>query len=256
MIIRFLKNVFGAIALFLFAMTIILVCPLFAICFLILPEKFAPQFAHQMITRNWARLANCCFCIHAKIKNKDFIDPGTSYVFVANHRSLLDAPFFALSCGNTFRFLVKAELAKIPLMGFIVRKLCIYVNRTDKADRNAGLESVRKSLADGISVFICPEGTRNRKMDPPLLEMRDGSFRIAIATKTPLAVLTILNAGEKLSPNHPIELTPGTIHAIWDKPIDTSQMTLDDVPALRERVRAIMLGHLLNYRKTASSQRA
>ena len=249
MLIRILKNSFGAVALFLFALTIVVVCPIFAISFLVLPEKFAPHFAHQVITRNWARLANCCFLIRAKIQNKNYIDPKKSYVFVANHRSLLDAPFFALSCNNTFRFLVKAELAKIPLMGFIVRKLCIYVNRTDKADRNAGLESVRKSLLDGISVFICPEGTRNRKLDPPLLEMRDGSFRMAIATKTPLAVLTILNAGEKLSPNHPIELTPGVIHAIWDQPIDTSAMTLDDVPALRERVRAIMTGHLLAYRK-------
>jgi 1-acyl-sn-glycerol-3-phosphate acyltransferase len=146
------------------------------------------------------------------------------------------------------RFLAKAELTKIPLLGFIIRKLYMTVNRDDRADRNRSIEIMRRSLDENISVFLCPEGTRNRHDDPPLLDFRDGAFRLAILTKTPLAVLTLLNTGEKLSPLRPIELAPGTLHAIWDEPIDTSKMTIDDVPALKEKVRQMMIGHLMGYR--------
>ena len=61
----------------------------------------------------------------------------------------------------------------------------------------------------------------------------------------PLAVLTILDSQKLLSPLRPVELAPGTIHAIWDKPIDTTGMTEADVPALKEKARELMLKHLV-----------
>jgi len=108
---------------------------------------------------------------------------------------------------------------------------------------------MRKSLDEGISVFLCPEGTRNKHEEPPLLDFRDGAFRLAVATQTPIAALTVLNTGRKLSPLRPIALAPGTLHAVWSEPIETKGMTLDDVPALKEKVRTQMEAHLRAYRR-------
>jgi len=47
---------------------------------------------------------------------------------------------------------------------------------------------MRQSMEKGISVFLCPEGTRN-KTDQPLLDFKDGAFRLAIATQKPLAIV-------------------------------------------------------------------
>lgn len=245
-ILRFLRALFGIYASLFFIVTLLVVTPLYVLIFLSFGKR-APHIAHGL-SRAWAIVLYTFFFLPVRVKNRHFIDPKKTYVFVANHRSQLDIPTYALSCKNTFRFLAKAELTKIPLMGFIINKLYISVNRTDRADRNRSIEVMKRSLDEGISVFLCPEGTRNRKDEPILLDFRDGAFRLAIHTKTPLAVLTVLNSGEKLSPNRPVELAPGTIHAVWDEPIDTSKMTMDDLPALKERVRKMMEVHIREYR--------
>jgi len=246
--IRILKTLYGIYALLVFVTTMLVTTILYAFVFLVFPKKKSPHIAHKIISRSWARILTWLFFIPAKIKNTEFVDPEKTYVIVANHRSQLDIPIYALACKNTFRFLAKAELTKIPLMGFIIRNLYMSVNRADRADRNRSIEIMKKSLDENISVFLCPEGTRNRKLDPPLLEFRDGAFRLAILTKTPIAVLTILNSGEKLSPNHPVEFAPGPIYGVWDKPIETRGMTLEDLPALKEKVREMMIGHLKEWR--------
>jgi 1-acyl-sn-glycerol-3-phosphate acyltransferase len=105
---------------------------------------------------------------------------------------------------------------------------------------------MQNSLRENIGIFICPEGTRNKTKEP-LLDFRDGAFRLAIQAQTPLAVMTIVNSGKLLSPNRPIELAPGTIHCIWSEPISTIGMTEYDVPALREKARAIMIDTLKRF---------
>lgn len=245
--IRVLRVLFGIYALLLFPVTLIFFTLLYVIIFTCFPKKRAPHVAHAL-SRFWARLLTIIFFGPVRVKNKHFIDPKKTYVFVANHQSQLDIPAYALSCKNTIRFLAKAELTKIPLMGYIIRNLYLTVNRTDRNDRNKSIEVMRRSLDEGISVFLCPEGTRNKYDDPPLLEFRDGAFRLAVATQTPIAGLTILNSGKKLSPLQPIALAPGTIYCVWDEPIETKGMTMDDVPALKEKVRQNMEKHLREYR--------
>ena len=247
--LRILKSLFGIYAMLIFIALLLIVTPVYFFVFLFLPEKKSPRIAHRYVSRTWAYLLHFFFIVPLKVKNRGYIDPEKVYVFVANHQSQLDIPSYAAACKNTFRFLAKAELTKIPLMGFIIRKLYLTVDRKDRGDRNRSIEVMKKTLDAGISVFLCPEGTRNRKTDPPLLEFRDGAFRLAILTQTPIAVLTLLNTGEKLSPNRPVEFTPGPIYAIWDKPIETKGMTADDLPALKEKVRAMMIAHLEEFRK-------
>jgi 1-acyl-sn-glycerol-3-phosphate acyltransferase len=247
-LLRILKTLFGIYAALFFIATLLVAFPLYFFVFLFFPAKKSPHVAHRIISRSWARTLSWGFFTPPRIKNMNYLDPEKAYVMVANHRSQLDIPLYALACKNTFRFLAKAELAKIPLMGFIIKRLYMTVNRADRADRNKSIEVMKRSLDENISVFLCPEGTRNRYDDPPLLEFRDGAFRLAILTKTPIAPLTLLNTGEKLSPLRPIEFTPGKIYAVWDQPIDTSKMTLEDLPALKEKVRSLMIGHLMDFR--------
>lgn len=247
-LLRPFRALFGIYALLFFAATLLPASVLFVLVFTFFPKKKAPHIAHRYISRNWAKLLHFFFILPYRVGNREYIDENKTYVFVANHRSQLDIPLYALSCRNTFRFLAKAELTKIPLMGYIINKLYLTVNRADRADRNRSIEVMKKSLDEGVSVFLCPEGTRNRHDEPPLLEFRDGAFRLAIATQTPVAVLTVLNTGAKLSPSRPIELAPGMLYAVWDQPIETKGMTQNDLPALKEKVRALMIARLMEFR--------
>ena len=177
------------------------------------------------------------------MKNKNLIDENVSYVLVSNHQSLLDIIASILSCKNTFRFLAKAELVKVPLLGYVIKRLYIPVERKDKHARSKSIDNLKKSLNEGVSVFIYPEGTRNRTTRP-LLDFYDGAFRLAIDNQTPIGVLTILDSRKIHSPLRFFDLNPGVIHCVWDAPVSTVGLMQKDLPALKEKVRGLMLKNL------------
>lgn len=238
-LLRFLYTIYCIIP---FAISFLIVIPCYFLIFNLASRKKAPRIAHAL-SRFWAAYLFFFFFIRIKIKNKELINPDLTYVFIANHRSVLDIPLYARSCKNTFRFLSKAELAKVPLMGYVIKRLYITVDRSDKSDRAKSLDKMKATLDEGISVFLAPEGTRN-KTSAPLLDFREGAFRLAIKAKVPLAVLTIKNSQELLSPLHPLEMRPGTIYAEWSAPIDTSDFTDEHANALKEQAREIMFASL------------
>jgi 1-acyl-sn-glycerol-3-phosphate acyltransferase len=241
--IRVLKSLFGIYAGLMFAFSLLIVTPCYLCVFLLASKKRAPHIAHRYISRSWAWMLFPIFFIRIKTKNKEYIDRKRTYVFVGNHRSQLDVPAYARACPITIKFLAKEELTKIPLMGYIIRNLYISVNRKSAEDRKRSMDKMLQSLRDGVSIFLCPEGTRNKTKDP-LLPFKDGAFRVAIASQLPVAVLTIKNADKLLSPLRPIELSPGTIECIWSKPIETAGMTEKDMSRLKEMVAALMIESL------------
>jgi 1-acyl-sn-glycerol-3-phosphate acyltransferase len=233
-----------------FIYAILLLIPAFLVFFIMyylvftfVPAHRAPHVAHRLVSRTGATVLFLLFFIRVKIGRREMIDPSRAYVFASNHQSQLDIPAFALSCRNTFRFLAKAELMRVPVLGYVIRKLYISVNRSDKKDRSRSMDAMMASLREGISVFICVEGTRNRT-DKPLLEFKDGAFRLAIESGLPLAVFTVIDSRRLLNPNRPFELSPGVLHAEWSAVIETNGMTTDDIPRLKALARDAMLTSL------------
>jgi 1-acyl-sn-glycerol-3-phosphate acyltransferase len=242
MLLRIPRFLFGIIAAILFICTMPFYFLIFVIIFTFVDKKKAPHVAHR-VTRAWARTVFIITLIRCKVKGREKIDPKKVYVFVANHQSQLDIPLYAIATKNTFRFLSKAELTKIPVFGYLLRKLYITVDRKDKNDRSKSIQSMKRSLDEGISVFLCPEGTRNRTEDP-LLEFKDGAFRLAIEAQVPVAALTVFDSKKRNSPQSQLELIPGTIHCMWSEPIETKGMTQDDVPLLKKKIYDVILENL------------
>jgi 1-acyl-sn-glycerol-3-phosphate acyltransferase len=106
---------------------------------------------------------------------------------------------------------------------------------------------LKQKLAKGISIFIYPEGSRNRSSDP-LGPFYDGAFRIAIQTGAPIAVQTITNINRVTGPDDSW-LQPGIVRIVWETPIETAQLTDADIPALRDRVVSMMTSRILEVRK-------
>ncbi len=247
LVVQLLRFIFALWAGILFIISLLLVVPCYFFVFSLYPKDKAPHAAHK-ISRSWTKILFVLFLIRVNVKNKELIDPKQTYVFIANHLSLLDIPAYAFACKNTIRFLAKIELTKIPLMGYIINHLYISVDRKDKEARMQSMERMKSSLKENVSVFICPEGTRN-KTDQPLLEFRDGAFRLAIESQLPLAVLTVTNTEKLLSPFKLFSLSPGTIYCTWNKPIETKGMNENDLPRLKEMARELMLGGLKETEK-------
>ena len=234
-------------ALVFFTCTVIIFTPCYFLLFLLSDPLKAPFRAHRL-SRTWASLVIAGLLVRVKIKGKEKLDPNATYVCIANHLSQLDVPVYAMACLPAIRFLAKAELGKIPLMGYVIRRTYFMVDRSNKSDRSKSMAAMQKSLGEGIGLFLCPEGTRNRTGEP-LLPFKDGAFRLAIEAQVPLAALVIYNSHRRNSPRIPLSLIPGTIEGEWIEVIDTKGLTEKNTEELKDRVRKNMENHIIAWRK-------
>ncbi|MFN0015733.1 MAG: lysophospholipid acyltransferase family protein [Saprospiraceae bacterium] len=196
-------------------------------------------FLHHIFTPVFLTLVG----IRVRVNGADRLDKTRSYLIVGNHSSALDFIVNAEAFPGVFQFLAKQELHKVPVFGWVVKKMCLTVDRTSAMSRARSVVLLKQQLAAGWSIFIYPEGGRNRT-DEPLAPFYDGAFRIAIQTQAPIAVQTIVNMKQISATAKSIDLRPGTVRIIWDGPIETTGMKQEDIPALKEQVQQLMLSRL------------
>jgi 1-acyl-sn-glycerol-3-phosphate acyltransferase len=119
--------------------------------------------------------------------------PPKRCIFVANHRSYLDIPALHIGIPRFYRFIAKAELGKVPLFGYMYRKLHITVNRASARDRGKSVMVAEQCLRRGESLVIFPEGTI-KKHDKTLMgHFHDGAFILSRQTNIPIVPVTLIN---------------------------------------------------------------
>ena len=236
--LNFLKTLFGIYAAIVVSIVIIVCIPFYYLLFATnIFGKRTPHIAHK-ISYGMAKTLFLFYLIRVKVKRMHHLKKDGVYIFVSNHTSLLDVPVCALITPVTFRYLSKEELVKIPFFGYIIRKLYLSVNRKDEESRARSIENMKRSLNEGISIFLFPEGTRN-KTGEPLKKFYDGAFKLSLETGIPLVPMTIKNSGNLL---HEFKLKPGIIECYWSDLIYPKKA--DSAENLKELVRSRMLTDL------------
>lgn len=242
---RLLRSLWFLYGITMFFVLVILCFPFYIIAFIIFREKAVRpliRFSHHVV----ARLSLLSVLIRTKIYHLKNIDNQKTYVVISNHQAAIDILLSASILPFPFKFLSKKEMTKIPLFGYVAGKFSVLVDRKNPASRKESFNNMKKALADGFSVFIAPEGTRNRTQEM-LTKFYDGAFRLAIETNTPLLVQTLAHPRKLNNPNRKLDMSPGIVHCYFNPPIETTDLTLDDIPILKEKVRQIMLSHLQKH---------
>ncbi len=240
---RIFRNLWAIYAIVLFLALMAITMPIFLLNMAFSPAEKSLRrniaFLHHVFTPTFLSLVG----IRVKIEGREKLDATRSYVIIGNHNSALDFIVNAAAFPGVFRFLAKQELHKVPVFGWVVKKMCLSVDRRSAMSRARSVVELKQQLAAGWSIFIYPEGGRNRTGEP-LAPFYDGAFRIALQTKAPIAIQTIVNIKDIASTARSIELKPGTVRIIWEEPIETLDIRTEDLLVLKDRVRNIMLAHL------------
>lgn len=107
-------------------------------------------------------------------------------VIVSNHQSIMDVLVFGAIVPRRTVALGKVELARIPLFGwFFVRSGNLVIDRGNSDAARQMLAAAGKRLqAEGLSVWITPEGHRNDSGE--LLPFKTGAFRLAASARVPI----------------------------------------------------------------------
>jgi 1-acyl-sn-glycerol-3-phosphate acyltransferase len=165
-------------------------------------------------------------------------NPRNPYVVVSNHESFADILLIS-HLPWEMKWLSKAELFRIPIMGWMMWLAGdIPVKRGFGPSALEAMERCRRMLRQRVSVMIFPEGTRSRTAE--LLPFKDGAFRLAIESGVPILPLAVSGTRTAL-PKHDWRFgrSVGEVRVL--DPIETSGLTLADVPALKARVRDIIV---------------
>lgn len=171
----------------------------------------------HVMARQWARFTLICADTTVEVCGKENI-PSRPAIFMANHSSFFDV-FAILGHHDTqFRWIVKKELFRIPVLGLAMQRTgCISIDRDNHASAIKSIDLAAERVRSGISIFIFPEGTRSE--DGTIqYPFKKGGFHLALRSGVPVVPIAIIGSRDIL-PKGGVIIKPGTIRLVIGKPI-------------------------------------
>ena len=131
------------------------------------------------------------FIFKGHLIGRENIPQKSSFIMVSNHGSLLDPPLLGHALGRNISFMAKAELFKIPLLGFIIKACGAYPVKRGIADKNT-IKTACKKLSNDNSIGIFIDGTRqkNGRVNKP----KQGAALLAFKNQKLLLPVAIVNS--------------------------------------------------------------
>ena len=226
-----------------------------AVPILIVLAIFLDPRKHDWLQRTFCR--RIIFFSGAKIEvvRSPGFDPQKTSFFISNHVNLFDP--FALYCAIP-QFVRGWELEShfnIPIYGWLMKRFGNVpvpdVRRPSDLRRMWRL--TRDAINGGTSLIVFPEAKRTR--DGRVDEFQDGAFRVAQQLEIPIVPVSIVGSIQHHRTGHWM-FWPATISVHLHDTIDTSGMSKEEVPGLRERVRDLVKGSVEESLKNAAEEKS
>ena len=126
--------------------------------------------------------------IEVIVSGLDKVDPDGQYLLLSNHRSIIDPCIIEVALKDTNIFglwVAKKELYNSFFFGLFVRNGGAILLDRGSQKMSQFFKGVKAGLKNGASIFIFPEGTRN-KQDTDLAEFKEGTQIIAVKNRLPM----------------------------------------------------------------------
>ncbi len=208
-------------------------------------NNIAARRTLYVVIRYWAK--SWLWLVGMPMKVLSAKPPAGRYVVVANHISYLDAVVVFAGLPGYFRALGKKEFSKVPLMGFLYRQVVIMVDRSSDHSRAKSMRLMWRVLKKESDILIFAEGTFNETGNP-LKSFYDGAFRLAIDTQTPVLPVIFPDTLDRWHYSAWWKIWPGRNRVVYLDPVPVQNMTLADLPELKQKVYSMMEQGLIKYR--------
>ena len=170
--------------------------------------------------------------------------PNRQCVVAANHASYIDALVIKAVLPEQFAYVVKREMAEVPLAGLLLRRLRTqFVERFNRHRGALDTRRVLRTAPNGESLLFFPEGTV--EAEPGLLRFHTGAFKSAVHARCPV-VPCIIRGTRDILPTPRFFPQPGRIEVILLEPvtIEAGKEEENSARALRDITRQRILEHL------------
>lgn len=162
---------------------------------------------------------------------------GSAAVVVANHSSYLDGIILTAALPGGFTFIIKKEMDRVPLAGWLLRRLgSEFVDRNDPQQRARAARRLLRAAEAQTPLVFFPEGTFDHEIG--LKRFRPGAFRAARRAGVPLIPIAIHGARRMLPADQRLP-QPGPLQVDILDALATT--TYADAAALAEDARRLIL---------------
>ena len=196
----------------------------------------AGWFAHWC-ARTWSHLILMTSGVKVRAVGLERLEPGKTYVFVANHQSLYDIPILFWSLPYQLRIIAKESLGNIPFIGWHLRRTGHMLVDRRHPGRKIFTMATRLT-ANGLSLIVFPEGTRSR--DGRVARFKGGSFFLALEAGLPVVPISVVGSRHVMLRGR-VTSYPGEVRLVIHEPIDTRGLAGSDAKEFGERVRRIIV---------------
>lgn len=170
------------------------------------------------------------------VKGLENLPTDRSVLYIGNHRSYFDIIINYIYMPGLTGFVAKKETSKIPSFRVWMKYAkCLFLDRDDIKQGLQTILSAIEYVKQGISIFIFPEGTRN-KTDEALLPFKAGSFKIATKSGCDIIPVSINNTSAIFEDHMPI-IRKTHVIIEYGKPISVKDLSRDELKALPDTVR-------------------
>jgi 1-acyl-sn-glycerol-3-phosphate acyltransferase len=208
-------------------------------CFLVLLGIFVDPRRNDGPQRGFCRIIMKLAGARLVVRRAPGFDPNRTCFLLINHVNLFDPFVLYATIPQFFRGLELESHFRIPVYGWMMKRFGnIPVPDTNRpSDLKRMWRMTRSALDSGVSLAVFPEGQRT--LTGRVGSFKDGVFRMALQFGTPIVPVSVVGA-YSFNKKTSWLLRPGTITVYLHDMIETTDLRKDDVPALRERVHAIM----------------
>ena len=173
--------------------------------------------------------------IRVRMAGVEHIPRDRAAVYCANHQSNVDPPVLFTSLHPRMHIVYKAEIDAIPLLARAFRHGgFVPIDRRNKEAAMRSLEAGARSIRDGNSFLIFPEGTRSKTGE--MLPFKKGGFLMALKAQAPIVPVAISGGTDAMRRGSKI-IRPVNISIRVGTPIETAGMQMTDRDALIAQVR-------------------
>lgn len=191
----------------------------------------------RMLCRVTMRLAGAKLVV----RRSPGFDPNRTCFFIVNHVNLFDPFVLYATVPQFFRGLELESHFRIPVYGWMMKRFgnVPVPDENRPSDMKRMWRLTRAALDDGVSLAVFPEGQRTR--DGHVGPFKDGVFRMAMHFGIPIVPVSVVGAYE-FNKKMGWMIRPGTVTVYLHDAIETKGLRKEDVPALVDRVHAIVAG--------------
>lgn len=196
------------------------------------------------------RCVNFLSGVKIHVQGTENIPTDEPVLYIGNHRGIFDIVTSCVYCPGVTGYISKISMAKVPFLRVYMKRItCLFMDRDDiKQSLKIILQAIEQ-VKGGTSVFIYPEGTRNKNIEDStdVAEFKEGSFKIAQKTGCKIVPVAVTGTAEIFENSLPL-IHGGHVYLTFGKAIDMKELDKDTQKRIGEHCRDIVKGMLVEQK--------